>query len=148
MNTQEKRKSERVHSVIVFRPFVPPWLSLFHHLSKAPLTGRRVSLFHRNALWVLDNEKLIREDIRANWFSGCQLSTLRIIYGSQKEHRKKAKKCAWAGRQQRAAQEFNYPDPSWLSTSLRLCHVPPAKPGPHGPSNYECNALVSQGLFS
>lgn len=68
---------------------------------KSIVTGGRVRLLPTNVLWMLDNEKLIREDIKANWFSGCQLSTSQIIYGARKKIEKKVKKCAWARRQQR-----------------------------------------------
>lgn len=81
--TQDKRKSHRVYSAIELYLFVPPWIYVLSSI-KSTVTGRRISLFPTNALWMLDNEKLIREDIRANWFSGRQLSTLQIIYGSQK----------------------------------------------------------------
>ena len=76
------------------------------------------------------------------------MSTLQIIYGSQKENSNKAKKYAGAGRHQGAAEEFSYSNPCWLRTSLQICHVLLAKPGPHGLSDYEDNALASQRPLS
>ena len=76
------------------------------------------------------------------------MSTLQIIYGSQKENSNKAKKYAGAGRHQGAAEEFSYINPCWLRTSLQICHVLLAKPGPHGLSDYEDNALASQRPLS
>lgn len=66
---------------------------------------------------------------------------------ARKKYRNKAKKFAWAGRQQGAAQEFNYSNPCWLRTSQHLGYLLLVKLGPHGPSDHDVMHYHPKDLF-